>query len=189
MKLNQIPKIKNNSQLAKKTITTKYISLLVLSAILATALVFSNTGPADGVLLTGGSEKWKNFHEKSKVTIKSNGSVQISGISKTCQGQILSYTFSINGNKIVYDWTSVEKTKCLKKLKNGTYEMRTYEWHHVVMEVWEGKADNIKDTHEMMYSEKINPTRQISDTSSLMKTGDKLNVRVIFAFVEEGKIN
>ena len=189
MKITQNQTVKDKLQMAKKTIDTKYISLMALTAILATALIFPNIGPADGALTPGGSEKWKTFSEKSKITIKPNGSVEIAGKVIACQGQVMPYTFSINGKEIVYDWAGVEKVKCPKKLKNGSYEIRTFEWRNVHMVVWEGKADNINDTHEMMTSKKIKPTKQPSDTSSLMNAGDKLNVRVSFVFAEETKRN
>ncbi|WP_428323987.1 hypothetical protein [Nitrosopumilus sp.] len=187
MKLNQTSKIGDKSKVAKKTINTKYLSLMALTAIFAISWIFPNIGTVDAVSIMGGTGDWKIFSDTSKVTVKPDGAVQITGQVLACQGQAMPYTFSINGNEIVYDWTGVEKVKCPKKLKNGSYETRTFEWHHVHMEVWEGKADNIKDTHEMMHSKKIKPTKQSTDTSSLMKAGDKLNIKVAFVFVEEGK--
>lgn len=187
MKITQNSKVEDKLQVAKKVINTKYLFLFALTAILATSLIFPNFGPVDAASIISGKGDWKTFSEKSKVTVKPGGAVQITGKVLACQGQSMPYSFSILGKEIVYDWTGVEKVKCSKKLANGSYETRTYEWHHVHMEVWEGKADNIKDAHEMMHSKKLKPTKQPLDTSSLIKAGDKLNAYIAFVFVEEGK--
>lgn len=163
----------------KEAMSIKFMSLIILAVMITPVL-------ADGALITWGIEEQKTLDEKSKLTVRPDGTAQVSGMIVTCQGQPMPYSFSIVGDKIFYDWTGVEKIQCPKKLDNGSYETRTFEWHSVHMEVWEGKADNIKDTHETMITHQIKPTREFSDTSSLIKPGDKLNLRIAFTFIEEG---
>lgn len=111
--------------------------------------------------------------QDSKITIFSTGNGAMHGQFSAC-GETFTYSYYINLDKIFYDWQSVEKVKC-KGLE--------YKYHHVYLEVWEGKADNIYDTHEMHYSKLLEPKRESKDYSRFIDPLDILGIHTSFTFI------
>ncbi len=120
-------------------------------------------------------DQQKTISQDLTVTVNSAGRVAFTGQINEC-GEALQWSIYIVGNEVYYDWVAVEKITC-----NG----REYEFHHVYLEVWERKADNIRDAHEMYYSKHLEPVRESKDKSSLLEPFDKLGLRGAFIFIDE----
>lgn len=119
-------------------------------------------------------ENQKTFSKDLTVTVKSDGRVAITGQINAC-GNALQWSIYIVGQEVFYDWTAVEKIKCYGK-----------EWlfHHVYLEVWEGKADNNGDTHEMYWSPHLEPIRESKDKSRYLDPFDKLGIHAAFIYTD-----
>ena len=120
------------------------------------------------------SSTQKTISKNAQVIINSNVYGTMTGQINEC-GESFQFSFMINPNTVHYDWVSVEEITC---------DSKQYKFHHVYLEVWEGKADNIHDTHEMHYSKHIKPVRESKDYSSLIDPFDKLGLRAAFIFTE-----
>ena len=119
-------------------------------------------------------ENQKTISKNISVTVNSDGRVAITGQINEC-GQVFQWSIYIVGDDVFYDWTAIEKIKC-----NG----KEWLFHHVYLEVWEGKADNAGDTHEMFWSPHLEPIRENKDNSRFLDPFDKLGMRAAFIYTD-----
>ncbi len=119
-------------------------------------------------------DQQKTLSQNLTVTVNSDGRVAFTGQINEC-GQALQWSIYIVENEVYYDWTAIDKIKC-----NG----KEWLFHHVYLEVWEGKADDAGDTHEMYYSTRIEPHREAKDYSRFLQPFDKLGMHAAFIYVD-----
>lgn len=117
--------------------------------------------------------KHLTISQDSKLTIRSDGYGATHGFISAC-GQVFTYSYYINLDKLYYQWGGVPEKLTCKGVK--------YEFHHVYLEVWEGKADNIKDAHEMFFSPHAKQKGEKKDASSLFDPLDVLGTHSAFIY-------
>lgn len=123
------------------------------------------------------AKNWKYVSQDNIITLNSNGDGSLTDIIYQC-GQTFHYTYYINGNTnfVSYEWLSTEEMTC---------DGKQWEFHHVYLEVWERKADNVRDLHEMFSSSSLESTREYKDYSRLIDPFDTLGLHTAFVFTEK----